>query len=33
MTWEPGVHDVLAQKIRAERTIRFALVKYAALGE
>ena len=32
-TWDPGLHDVLSQRIRAERTIRYALVKYAALGE
>jgi hypothetical protein len=32
-TWEPGLHDVLSQRIRAERTIRYALVKYAAIGE
>ncbi len=32
-TWEPSVHEVLAQRIRAERKTRYVLMKYAALGE
>lgn len=32
-TWAPGIHEVLAQKIRAERKMRFGLVKYGVLGE